>query len=247
MNFSWQYFIKIFLQLPAYLPITLVMAVFAMLLAVLLGMIITSLQLTAFPFLKWFANIYVSLFRGMPTLVQLFLIYYGLPQLFPSLRGVPALLAAIAGLGFKESAYLAEIFRAAFASVDVGQIEAGQSLNIPRFTLFRHVIFPQAALNALPATGNTFVSLLKETSLAFTLGLTELFGEGKMLAGESFRYFETYLAVGILYWILIIIYTWLQGLAERALGKPYRRDLDGANRVERSFGQFGKETDFETH
>ncbi|WP_281165779.1 amino acid ABC transporter permease [Liquorilactobacillus sicerae] len=234
MSFNWQYFIKVFAQLPAYIPVTLIMAIFAMILAIIIGILITVLQLSHIWILRKFAQLYISLFRGMPTLVQLFIIYYGLPQFFPSLRGVPAIIAAIVGLGFKESSYLAEIFRAGFNSVDEGQIEAGKSLNIPNLTLFWHIVLPQAALNALPATGNTFVSLLKETSLAFTLGLTELFGEGKMLAGESFNYFETYLAVGILYWILIIIYTWLQSLLEKSLLKPYRRNLNEFNRSEKS-------------
>ncbi|MFT8394186.1 MAG: amino acid ABC transporter permease, partial [Liquorilactobacillus ghanensis] len=217
----------------AYIPVTLIMAIFAMLLAIVIGVLITTLQLSSSRIFRRVAQLYISLFRGMPTLVQLFLIYYGLPQFFPSLRGMPAIVAAIIGLGFKESSYLAEIFRAGFNSVDEGQIEAGKSLNIPSLTLFWNIVLPQAALNALPATGNTFVSLLKETSLAFTLGLTELFGEGKMLAGESFNYFETYLAVGVLYWILIIVYTGLQSLIEKALLKPYRRNSDESNRSEK--------------
>ncbi|MFT8459611.1 MAG: amino acid ABC transporter permease [Liquorilactobacillus ghanensis] len=233
MRFNWQYFINIFTQLIAYIPVTLIMAIFAMLLAIVIGVLITTLQLSSSRIFRRVAQLYISLFRGMPTLVQLFLIYYGLPQFFPSLRGMPAIVAAIIGLGFKESSYLAEIFRAGFNSVDEGQIEAGKSLNIPSLTLFWNIVLPQAALNALPATGNTFVSLLKETSLAFTLGLTELFGEGKMLAGESFNYFETYLAVGVLYWILIIVYTGLQSLIEKALLKPYRRNSDESNRSEK--------------
>ena len=138
------------------------------------------------------------------------LIFYGLPQLFPAFKGMSALTAALIGLGLKEAAYLSEIFRAAINSIDKGQIEAGEALNIPAWKVFLHVILPQATLNALPATGNTFISLLKETSLAFTLGITELFGNAKMIAGESFRYFETYLAVGLLYWIMIVVYTWVQ-------------------------------------
>lgn len=246
MNFDWHYFFTLFEHLPAYIPVTVLMAVLAMILAILIGGVVTSLQLSNFKPVKYFANLYISLFRGMPTLVQLFLIFYGLPQLFPSLRGMPALIAVVIGLGFKQSSYLAEIFRAAVTSVDRGQIEAGQALNIKKTKLFFHVVLPQATINALPATGNTFVSLLKETSLAFTLGLTELFGDGKMLAGESFRYFETYLAVGLLYWALIVIYTWLQHLAERALSKPYRRNLNVIYRNKKPVRQNRPQADLET-
>lgn len=247
MNFDWHYFFTLFSHLPAYIPVTVLMAIMAMILAIIIGGIITSLQLSDFFGFRYFAAVYISLFRGMPTLVQLFLIFYGLPQLFPSLRGMPALVAVIIGLGFKQSSYLAEIFRAAITSVDHGQIEAGQSLNINRRKLFLHVVLPQATINALPATGNTFVSLLKETSLAFTLGLTELFGDGKMLAGESFRYFETYLAVGLLYWLLIIIYTWLQHIVEAILAKPYRRNLNVIHRSKKAVRTDRAETSLETH
>lgn len=226
MNFSWQYFFELFLKLPAYIPVTIFIAMASMLLAILVGALMTWFQLSNQKTLRYFANVYISLFRGMPTLVQLFLIFYGLPQLFPAFQGMTAITSAVVGLGLKQSAYLAEIFRAAVNSVDKGQIEAGQALNIPGWKIFLHVIFPQATLNALPATGNTFVSLLKETSLVFTLGIIELFAHAKMIAGGSLRYFETYLAIGLLYWLMIVIYTWIQHLFERDLTAPYRRSVD---------------------
>ncbi|KRM61230.1 ABC transporter, permease protein [Paucilactobacillus vaccinostercus DSM 20634] len=247
MNFDFSYFLSLFAQLIPYVPITLLMAVVSMVLAIVLGMVLTSFELTKVTPLRWFARFYISLFRGMPTLVQLFIIYYGLPQIFPVFRGIPALVAAIVGLGFKQSSYLAEIFRAAIGSVDDGQIEAGQSLNIKRSKLFFHVVLPQATVNALPATGNTFVSLIKETSLAFALGLTELFADGKMLAGDSFKYFETYLAVGVIYWIIIIIYTWLQSILENALQKPYRRVAHVVDQSEKPVREHRTETSFETN
>ena len=226
MNFSWQYFFELFLKLPAYIPVTIFIAMASMLLAILVGALMTWFQLSNQKTLRYFANVYISLFRGMPTLVQLFLIFYGLLQLFPAFQGMTAITSAVVGLGLKQSAYLAEIFRAAVNSVDKGQIETGQALNILGWKIFLHVILPQATLNALPATGNTFVSLLKETSLVFTLGIIELFAHAKMIAGGSLRYFETYLAIGLLYWLMIVIYTWIQHLFERDLTAPYRRSVD---------------------
>lgn len=125
MKFDFSYFISLFGQLLPFVPVTLLMAVVSMALAIVLGLAITLLELSKIRALRLFAKFYVSLFRGMPTLVQLFIVYYGLPQIFPALRGIPAMLAALVGLGFKESSYLAEIFRAAIGSVDEGQIEAG--------------------------------------------------------------------------------------------------------------------------
>lgn len=123
---------------------------------------------------------------------------------------------------FKNAAYLAEIFRAALNSVDEGQLEACLSVGMTKLQAYRRIILPQAVRNAIPATGNTFIGLLKETSLAFTLGVMEMFAQGKMYASGNLKYFETYLAVAIVYWVLTIIYSILQDLFERAMSKPYR-------------------------
>lgn len=224
MAFSFNYFLGLFPNLIIYIPITLGMAIAAMALAILMGFIITWLHKSKLRILRYFAALYSSLFRGVPTLVQLFIVYYGLPEILPSLRGFPAIAACVIGLGFKQAAYLAEIFRAGLDSVDSGQKEAGIALNISKAKIFLHITLQQAALNALPATGNSFIGLIKETSLAFTLGVTELFTSGKLLASESFRYFEVYLAVGLLYWIMIIIYTGLQDFLEKYLSRPFRRN-----------------------
>ena len=242
MKFDFSYFISLFGQLLPFVPVTLLMAVVSMALAIVLGLAITLLELSKIRALRLFAKFYVSLFRGIPTLVQLFIVYYGLPQIFPALRGIPAMLAALVGLGFKESSYLADI-----GSVEEGQIEAGKSLNIKSSKLFFHVLLPQATVNALPATGNTFVSLIKETSLAFALGITELFAEGRMLAGDSFRYFETYVAIGLLYWAVIIIYSWLQGILEKALQKPYRRIAYVTNQSSEPIRENRSEANLETN
>ena len=117
---------------------------------------------------------------------------------------------------------MAEIFRAALNSVDDGQLEACLSVGMTKLQAYRRIILPQAIRNAIPATGNTFIGLLKETSLAFTLGVMEMFAQGKMYASGNLKYFETYLAVAIVYWVLTIIYSILQDMFERAMSKPYR-------------------------
>jgi amine acid ABC transporter, permease protein, 3-TM region, His/Glu/Gln/Arg/opine family len=196
---------------------------------------------------KWLVKLYISFFRGIPTLVLLFIVYYGMPEIVPAFKGIPALTAAIVGLGVKESAYLIEIFRAGIASVDQGQIEAGESLNFGYSKIFLHIILPQALLNALPATGNTFVSLLKETSLAFALGVTEIFASGKLLASVSLRFFEVYVAVGLIYWALIVIYSGLQKYVENALQRPYRRVANDIHTSERSVGKVWQQASVEEH
>ncbi|CAF1718777.1 putative amino-acid permease protein YxeN [Bacillus subtilis] len=219
---DWEFMISAFPTLIQALPITLFMAIAAMIFAIIGGLILALITKNKIPVLHQLSKLYISFFRGVPTLVQLFLIYYGLPQLFPEMSKMTALTAAIIGLSLKNAAYLAEIFRAALNSVDDGQLEACLSVGMTKFQAYRRIILPQAIRNAIPATGNTFIGLLKETSLAFTLGVMEMFAQGKMYASGNLKYFETYLAVAIVYWILTMIYSILQDLFERAMSKPYR-------------------------
>ncbi|MCY8800391.1 amino acid ABC transporter permease [Bacillus spizizenii] len=219
---DWEFMISAFPTLIQALPITLFMAIAAMVFAIIGGLILALITKNKIPVLHQLSKLYISFFRGVPTLVQLFLIYYGLPQLFPEMSKMTALTAATIGLSLKNAAYLAEIFRAALNSVDDGQLEACLSVGMTKLQAYRRIILPQAIRNAIPATGNTFIGLLKETSLAFTLGVMEMFAQGKMYASGNLKYFETYLAVAIVYWVLTIIYSILQDMFERAMSKPYR-------------------------
>jgi putative S-methylcysteine transport system permease protein len=222
MNFDMQYMLDVFPAILKYLPLTLLMALVSMVFAIILGLVLAFIRNSKIPVLYEIAGLYISFFRAIPMLVQLFLIYYGLPQLIPAFTAMEALTAAIIGLSLKESAYLAEIFRAALNSVDKGQLEACLSVGMTKVQAYRRILLPQATRNALPATGNQFISLIKETSLAFTLGVVELFAEAKIMAAESLKFFETYLAVAIVYWILIILYSYFQRLFEKRLGRPYQ-------------------------
>lgn len=222
MNLDFAYIIEVLPALVKYVPITLFIAIIAMIIAVVIGIALGLVYKTNFKILIYSANIYISFFRAIPMLVQLFLIYYGLPQVFPVFTKMDAVSAAIIGLGFKQAAFLSEIFRAAFASVDKGQLEACIAGGMTKIQAYRRIILPQAMRNALPGTGNTFISLIKETSLAFTLGVVEIFAEAKMQASNSFRYFEAYLAVALIYWILVVAYTYLQKLLEKYLDRPYK-------------------------
>ncbi|MGF9819078.1 amino acid ABC transporter permease [Brevibacillus agri] len=222
MNFDGQYMLEVFPTLLKYLPLTLVMAVVAMIFAIAIGLVLALITKNRVPVLYQLANVYISFFRATPTLVQLFLIYYGLPQLFPSFSAMNALTAAIIGLSIKNSAYLAEIFRAALDSVDNGQLEACLAVGMTKAQAYRRIILPQATRNAIPASGNTFIGLVKETSLAFTLGVAELFAQGKMMVSASLKFFEIYLAVAIVYWALTIVYSLLQEWLEKRLSRPYK-------------------------
>lgn len=223
MDIDLGYMLEVAPQVLAKLPITLVLAVASMAFALVLALGLAILRFAKVPVLNQLAIVYISFFRGIPSLVQLFIIYYGMPQIFPLMSTMDAMTAAIIGFSLKNAAYLAEIFRAALASVDRGQYEAGLAVGMTKVQIYRRFVLPQAAHNAVPATGNIFISLIKETSLAFTLGLTEMFAEARIIASASFRFFETYLLVGLIYWGLVVVYSWLQERLETVLDRPYRR------------------------
>ncbi len=221
MNFDVQYMLKVLFTIIKYIPMTLIIAAVSMLFAIIIGLIMALIRNNKVPVLNKVVVVYISFFRSIPTLVELFLIYYGLPQLFPVFSKMDAMTAAIIGLSLKEASYLAEIFRAALNSVDKGQLEACLGVGISKINAYKRVILPQATVNALPGMSNTFISLLKETSLAFTLGLADLFAQGKMMASESLKFSEAYLAVAIIFWGLIIIFSLGQQFLEKQLSRPY--------------------------
>ncbi|MCX8588716.1 MULTISPECIES: amino acid ABC transporter permease [unclassified Gilliamella] len=223
MNFNVNYFLSVFPQILPYLPVTLFIAVVSILFAMVLGLTIALLRNNKIIIVDAIFSLFISLFRGIPSVVLLFIIYYGLPQIFPVLKHMGATTAAIVCFSLKYSAYLAEIFRAGLASVDPGQKEAGLTSGLSTIQVYRNIILPQALVNALPNTGNMFISLLKDSSVAFFVGVQELLAAGKMLTASSFLYFETYLAVGIVYWLTVVAYSWLQKQLERKLSKPYHR------------------------
>ncbi|GAA5107333.1 amino acid ABC transporter permease [Orbus sasakiae] len=223
MQFDTQYFFSVFPEILPYFPITLFISIVSMFFAMLLGLCIALLRIDKIIIIDPLLALYVSLFRGIPSVVLLFIIYYGLPQLFPSLTSMGAMTAAIICFSLKFAAYLSEIFRAGLESVDHGQKEAGLTVGLNYFQLYRDIILPQAFVNALPATGNMFISLLKDSSVAFFVGVSELLAAGKLLTTSSYKFFETYLAVGLVYWAAVVIYSGLQKVLETRLSLPYKR------------------------
>ncbi|MGO1401420.1 MAG: amino acid ABC transporter permease [Flaviflexus sp.] len=222
-GFDPSYMLEALPDLLGYVPTTLLLAALAMVLSVAVGVVLALVRFTKVPVLNEVAIFYISFFRGIPGLVMLFLIYYGLPQIIPGMRAVDALTAAVVGLGLKEASYLAEIFRAALISVDRGQREAGLSLGLSHEQIYRRYILPQAAYNALPGTANVFIGLVKETSIVFTLGITDMFASAQMVSAANLRYLETYLMVGLLYWAIIFIFEQLVRVLEARMSRPYVR------------------------
>lgn len=206
-----------------YIHITIGMAIISVAIALVIATILSIIKTFNIKILTQLANVYISFFRGTPLLVQLFLLYYGFPQIFPPLANMSAFSAAIAGLSLHFSAYMAEGIRGAISSIDKGQFEASSSLGMTKIQTFVYIIFPQAIRVAVPSLVNNFIDLIKSTSLAFTLGVPEIMAKAQLEASSSFKYFESFLAVAIVYWVLVLSFEYLQQALEKKLNRGYRQ------------------------
>lgn len=208
----------VFTQIPdllTYLPVTLELAVVAMIVSLILGLILALIKMKKIPVLKQIANLYISVIRGTPVLVQLYVTYFGIPMILKAINlkygtnynanGVAPIIYAFIALAVNESAYNAEVIRASLESVPKGQIEAANALGMTYFQALRRVILPEAIVVALPSLGNSFIGLIKGTSLAFVCAVVEMTAAGKIIAGRTYRYFEVYVSLAIIYWIITII------------------------------------------
>ncbi len=206
-----------------YLPLTIQMATIAMFFALIIACLLAVVRVSQVPVLNGLALLFISFFRGTPLLVQLFLFYYGLPQLINALISINGVTAAVLGLTLHFSAYMAESIRAAIVGIDRSQTEAALSIGMTQSQLMRRIILPQATRVATPTLMNYFIDMIKATSLAFTLGVTELMGATQKEAAGSFLYLEAFLLVAMIYWAIVEVLSWGQRRLEIYLNKAYQR------------------------
>ncbi|KAB2824954.1 amino acid ABC transporter permease [Aliivibrio finisterrensis] len=223
MGFDFAYMIELLPILFKYLGTTLEMAIWGLFFALALALVLANLRVFKVPVLDQLSQLYISFFRGTPLLVQLFLLYYGLPQVFPIFIGLDAFSAAVIGLTLHFAAYMAESIRAAIIGIDRSQMEASLSIGMTTSQAMRRIILPQASRVALPSLMNYFIDMIKSTSLAFTLGVSEIMAKAQMEASSSFKFFEAFLAVALIYWGVVVILTRVQTWAEVKLNKAYVR------------------------
>ncbi len=203
--------------LPKYLPllmegtgVTVALAFFTVLFGTLFGMILAIVRFNPKHIVhRIFAKLgdaYVSFFRGTPLMIQLYILYFGVPQLgvqYPKIPGVSvAFFVGVLALSINSAAYIAEIFRAGINAVDKGQFEAGRSLGFNELQTLRYIIMPQAVKNILPALGNEFISLIKESAIVSIIGITDLMYQGDKVRVITYRPFETLMAIAFIYYIL---------------------------------------------
>ncbi|AML58048.1 Cystine ABC transporter, permease protein [Serratia rubidaea] len=191
--------------------LTLQLSLGGMALGLILGFLLALMRLSHFWPLSWLSRIYVSLFRGTPLIAQLFMIYYGLPQFGIEFDPFPA---ALIGLSLNTAAYTSETLRAAISSIDKGQWEAAASIGMSPWQTLRRVILPQAARTALPPLGNSFIGLVKDTSLAATIQVPELFRQAQLITSRTLEVFTMYLAASLIYWLMATLLSALQNRLE---------------------------------
>jgi cystine transport system permease protein len=207
-----------FPQLLQAMGITLMLGVVSFVLGCALGAPVALARISRFRPLRGFAIAYVSVFRGTPLLIQIMLVYYGLPQIGIMVEPVPS---AILALTLYAAAYLSENFRSGILAVDRGQWEAADSMGMPYWRMLRRVVAPQAIRVATPSIGSRFIALMKDTSLASVVTVVELTRAAESIGSSTFRYMEAFFVAGAAYWLINTVLSVGQGALERRLEKAY--------------------------
>ncbi|MGN7401203.1 amino acid ABC transporter permease [Cytobacillus praedii] len=194
------------------IPLTLITFVCGLILAVLTALA----RISSVKPLQIIARIYVSAIRGTPLLVQLFIIFYGLPTIGVVIDPFPS---AVIGFSLNVGAYASEIIRAAILSIPKGQWEAGYSIGMSYPQTLKRIILPQASRVSLPPLSNTFISLVKDTSLAAMILVTEMFRRAQEIAATNYEFLLLYLEVALIYWIICFILSIIQGRLEKRMDR----------------------------
>jgi polar amino acid transport system permease protein len=199
---------------------TLWISVVAQTAGVIIGLFLALMNMSRYRFLAWPSRAYIWFFRGSPLLVQILILYDGLPRLpFPLV--LDPIVCVLIAFSLNEGAYMAEIVRAGITSVDVGQMEAAKSLGMTYALAMRRIVLPQAARVIIPPLGNEFNNMLKTTSLASVIGVYELTGTAQIFGAPTFTTFELLLVATIYYLILTSLWGYVQAWIENRLN-PYR-------------------------
>lgn len=220
---DWDFLTDVFLQLLGGVPLTLQLSFMALVAGFVLAVVIASAASSRYRLFRWIGNAHVEIFRGTPLLVQIFLIYYGLGQipglrqsvLWPFLR--EPYWCAILALALNTSAYTAEIIRGALQAVPASEIEAGRACGMSGLLLRRRVTWPIAIRQGLPVYGSEVILMLKATSLASIITLTEMTGIAHKLISSTYRVMEVFAVTGALYLTLTFLISLAFSLIERRL------------------------------
>lgn len=198
---------------------TLIISLASVVLGVIFGSLLTLLKRSKIKIFKFVSSAYVEIVRGTPLLLQIFIVYFGLSNVL----NINELLAVIIALSLNSSAYVSELIRAGIEAVDKGQMEAARSLGMTEAMAMRKIVIPQAIKNILPAIGNEFVAIIKESSMASIIGVNELMFASKVVVGSTYRGLEPYIVAAGFYFIMTFTLGRIISLIERRMKKSDSR------------------------
>lgn len=206
------------------LKVTLEVTLFATLLGIMIGFIVAIIRSThdrtgKMKIMNALCQVYLTVIRGTPAVVQLLIMYF---VIFGSVKGVSKVLVAVLAFGINSGAYVAEICRAGIMSIDIGQMEAGRSIGFSYAQTMWYIILPQAFKNVLPALGNEFIVLLKETSISGYIALQDLTKGGDIIRSRTYDAFMPLIGVALVYLVLVLGFTKLVSMLERRLNQSER-------------------------
>ncbi len=215
--------------LVKYLGITLEILFFSIILGMIIGIIVAIPRIFNMPFLKQIVTVYISFIRGTPILIQLFLVYYGLPAIVGiwniDITRMDALYFVIITYSLSNGAMFAEIFRSAIQAVDAGQTEAAYSIGMKRMQSFFRIVFPQSLRIAFPNIGNSVIGSLKDTSLAFTIGVMDMMGRGETLIASTAHALEVYISLSVIYYVVVVLFEKAFKVYERYLNRYQPKEM----------------------
>lgn len=206
------------------LPMTIYLLVYSLALGLAIGLLLALAQLRGGRVLATIAHGYISLMRGIPSLVLIFLLFMGLPQIVPALAKLPKSTFIVVAMTLISSANLGEMMRSSYLAVEHGQTEAALSVGMTEAQALRRIVLPQAVAIAVPNLGNNVISIFKETALAFSIGTLDLMGRAQTISQASYgaNRLEVYIAVAAIYWVICLILQLVTALVERATSQGRR-------------------------
>ena len=214
MIIDFSLILKSFPYVLSGLPYTLGISLLSFMVGNVFAIILAFMRMSQKPWLKYPARIYISFMRGVPMLVVLFILYFGLPYVGIQ---IPALLYAIIGFSTVSAAYMAEIFRSSISAVDKGQWKSAQSLGLPQKPIIHHIILPQALRIAVAPTCNVNIDMDKSSSLTAMITVPDIFQNAKIIGGREYDYMSMYILIALIYWTLSFTLELLQGYLEKRL------------------------------
>ena len=211
----WNILVDSFPKLLGYgIRVTVPLTIFSFAIALAVALTVALIQYANVKVLRQICRFYIWITRGTPLLVQLYIVFFGLPGIGIKLD---AFIAAMLVIGFNEGAYMAETIRGAMESVSRGQLEAGYCVGMSFPKIMWHVVLPQTFRTAFPALSNSMISMLKETSMAATISVMEMFRQAQVINGRTYEALGLYGEVALIYLIFCTVLTWLQHLGEKKL------------------------------